>query len=223
MRSVGDLSGHRKRCKAVASRAFDLAIDEGVDLWQGNPPFRTPLKRADSPSPTALTPADIAELRRRVAAWQTAYKRTDLIGIVDTIIATRVRPSELFALRWEDVDLSNVPATLTVAGSMTTLRGKRTDGKGLQRRDRGKSDNSFRTMALPSWCAAMLMERMVSRTSKYVFPNENGGLLSRSNVATRWRQARGEDYLHVTLQDVPAHSSDHVGAWRVGRYRGVAT
>ena len=190
-----------KRCKAVAKRAFDLAIDEGVDLWGGNPAEKAPLKRAEKRPPKALTPADITVLRERVRSWQTPRKRTDLLGIVDMLIATGMRPGELFALRWEDVDLVAQPATVTVAGTTVELKGRRADGKGVRRQPFGKTDAAYRTLALPKWEAVQLTERRVSAASEYVFPNEDGGLLNIRNVGTRWRQARGEEYEGVTLYD----------------------
>lgn len=190
-----------KRCKAVMRRAFDLAIDEGVDPWNGNPAERAPLKRAEKRPPKALTVADIAVLRRNVAAWQSPRKRTDLSGIVDMLIATGMRPGELFALRWDDVNLVARPATVTVAGTTVELKGKREAGCGVRRQPFGKSDAAFRTLALPAWASVMLMDRRVAASSEYVFPNEDGGLLNIRNIGTRWRAARGEEYAGVSLYD----------------------
>ncbi|MGP5298922.1 tyrosine-type recombinase/integrase [Corynebacterium variabile] len=190
-----------KRCKAAALRAFDLAIDEGVDPWNGNPADRAPLRQAERHHAKALDPADIAVLRRNVAAWQTPRKRTDLLSIVNLLIATGMRPGELLALRWEDVDLVASPATVTVTGTLVELKGKRADGKGLRRQPFGKTHRAYRMLSLPTWAATMLTERMVAASSDLVFPNENGGLLSLRNVGTRWRAARGAEYEGVTLYD----------------------
>lgn len=190
-----------KRCKAVMIRAFELAIDEGVDPWNGNPAKGAPLKRPERHVARALTPADVSVLRRNVAAWQTPRKRTDLLSIVNMLAATGMRPGELLALRWGDVDLVASPATVTVAGTVIELKGKQADGKGVRRQPFGKSHKAYRTLSLPKWAATLLTERMVGATSDLVFPNEDGGLLSLRNVGTRWRAARGAEYEGVTLYD----------------------
>lgn len=186
-----------KRSKAVLSRAFDLAIDDGVDLWTGNPTLGVPLRNVAPTPPRELTARDLEVLRGRVEAWQTPRKRTDLLGIVDMLMGTGMRVGEVLALRWQDVDLGATPVRVTVTGTVVEPK-----GKGVVRQPFGKTPHAFRTFALPEWTERRLslMDRRVQSTSGLVFPGDSGGLMSRRNVATRWRQARGEDYEWVTFR-----------------------
>lgn len=141
-----------KRCKVVLRDAFALAIRSNLspDEWRGvNPATDARLRKAKRHQANALTPAEIEAVRAAVRAWQTPRKRTDLVGIVDMLIATGMRPNEVLALRWEDVDLLSTPATVTVSGTVVELAGKSANGGGLRRQDAPKTEAGYRTLVIP--------------------------------------------------------------------------
>ncbi|WP_414121435.1 tyrosine-type recombinase/integrase [Corynebacterium nuruki] len=190
------------QCRSAMKRAFKLAMMQGVNLWGGvNPAADAPLKRPPAHAPHALTVADTEVLLSNVRAWQTPRKRTDLLSIVQMLKDTGMRPGELLALRWQDVDLTGAKATVTVAGTVVELKGRRADGKGIRRQPFGKTHKAYRTLTLPEDATMRLLERRVAASSDLVFPNDRGGLLSLRNIGTRWRDARGEEYDGVTLYD----------------------
>lgn len=184
-----------KRCKAMLTHMFDLAIRHDVQLWVINPARAATINAPEHKEPVELSDADVYQIRERVLAWQTDMKRTDLWGIINAYIATGARPNEVLALRWCDVDLTSEPATATICGTIVRVK-----GKGLQYQAFPKTDAGFRTLTLPTWFAAMLWDRMVNSTSDWVFPNEDGGMLDSQNIAKRWADARGEEYAHVKLK-----------------------
>lgn len=185
-----------KRCKSFLTHVFDLAIRHDVQLWGANPARSAVIATVAKQEPVTLSNEEVAELRALVVAWQTDVKRTDLTGIVDGYIALGCRPNELFALRWdEDVDLASSPATVTIAGTVVRIK-----GVGLVRQDFTKTEAGYRKLTIPDWYAAQLLERHISATSIYVYPNEDGGLMDEQNVAKRWAAARGEKYKHVKLK-----------------------
>lgn len=204
-RWLGDVSmispSTGKRCKVVLKHAFMFALTHDVDLWRSNPAADAELKRPERREVKALGKADIKELRRRVGEWQTPRKRTDLTGIVDMLIATGMRPNEALALRWDDLNLADTPATVTVAGTVVEIAGGKKTGGGLQRQDVTKTKAGTRIITLPGWIIPGLMERRVMAGSRLVFPSETGEYLSLRNIGNRWRDARGEEYKHVSLYD----------------------
>lgn len=190
-----------KRCKVVLKHAFKFALTHDIDLWRSNPAAEAELKSPERKPVKALTAADIKILRKRVAEWQTPRKRTDLIGIVDMLIATGMRPNEALALRWEDIDLASTIPHVTVRGTLVEVAGGQGAGGGLIRQDMTKTRAGIRKIALPTWIIPGLMERRVMADGELVFPSEVGGYLSLRNIGNRWRDARGEDYKHVSLYD----------------------
>lgn len=184
--------------KILLTHAFDLALRHGVDLWSTNPARIVRLRPASRDEPVVLTRAEIDGLWGRVEAWERQGKRTDLVGIVATLLATGVRPAEALAIRWEDLELENtgnVPGRLTVSGTIV-----RQDGV-LVRQEIPKSDAGYRVLVLPAWYADMLRERRREADNGLVFPNQGGGFLDPHNVGNRFRDARGDEFSHVRMKD----------------------
>lgn len=172
----------------------------GVKPWEGdNPALQVELYRREKKPTTAPTVAEIKGVRAAAKAWQTPMKRTNLVGILNMIAATGARPNEVLALRWEDIDFLASPVTVTITGTLVELKGKASEGGGIQRQANPKTEAGWRVLALPGWAVTELMEMRVMAINEKVFPNEDGGWLSERNIATRFRDARGETYKHITL------------------------
>ncbi|AGF73058.1 tyrosine-type recombinase/integrase [Corynebacterium halotolerans] len=180
--------------KILLTHAFDLALRHGVDLWSMNPARTARLRPPKREEPVVLTQEEIDGLWEHVEAWEAQGKRTDLTGIVATLLATGVRPAEALAIRWEDVNLTTTPAQLTVSGTIV-----RQDGV-LIRQEMAKSEAGYRMLVLPAWYAEMLRERRRDADNELVFPNWNGGILDPHNVGNRFRDARGEEFAHIQMK-----------------------
>lgn len=180
--------------KILLTHAFDLALRHGVDLWSMNPARIVRLRPPRREEPVVLTREEIDGLWKRIEEWEARGKRTDLTGIVGTLLATGVRPAEALALRWEDADLQATPTHLTVSGTIV-----RQDGL-LIRQEMVKSEAGYRTLVLPAWYADMLRERRRDADNQLIFPNWNGGILDPHNVGNRFRDARGDEFAHIQMK-----------------------
>lgn len=185
-----------KLAKVLLSRAYDLTVMNGLEVWSSNPTYGVKLQSNDSKEdePVALSLQEVQAIWKNIQAWQTDYKRTDLVGIVGACMATGFRINEVLAIRWEDVDLSTTPATVANTGTIV-----RQDGK-LIRQAETKTKNGYRIVKLPMWFKDMLIERVQVAGSPLVFPNGRGGFMDAVNVRTRFRDARGEIFSHVKLK-----------------------
>lgn len=186
-----------KLSKVLLSRAYDVTAMHGVNVWPMNPTYGVKLRAKDreDDQPVALTLPEIQAIWQNVQAWQTPYKRVDLVGIVGALMATGFRPSEVLALQWSDIDLNATPkARVTLTGAIV-----RQDGK-LVRQGYTKTKAGYRVVSLPNWFRDMLIERVVNAESVLVFPNTKGGFLDIVNVRSKFRDARGEPYSHVKLK-----------------------
>ncbi len=76
-----------------------------------------------------------------------------MVGILCCLMATGIRPGELPALLWDEVDLESTPATLIVSGCVV-----RQDGV-LLRQPEPKTAAGYRQIVIPDWFAQMLRER----------------------------------------------------------------
>lgn len=108
------------------------------------------------------------------------------------------RRGELLGLRWCDYDPG--AATITVAGSVG-----REKGKGLQRRDKAKTDSSLRTVILPRFAVEMLNQRRARVNAgerEVIFPSSTGTLRDPNGFDKAWRKVRDE----LGLPEVTGHS-----------------
>jgi integrase len=126
-------------------------------------------------------------------------QRRDLADPITMMAATGFRRGELLGLRWCDYDPR--AATITVAGSVG-----REKGKGLQRRDKAKTDSSLRTVILPRFAVEMLNQRRARVTAgeqEVIFPSSTGRTLRDPNGFDKaWRKVRDE----LGLPEVTGHS-----------------
>lgn len=188
-------------CKIVLSRAFKIAMKNGIVDWRENPTAGAELHKGVTREPRALTPVEEIKALELARRWQTSRKFTDLRGIVELLAGTGLRPNEALALRWDDIDLTASPATLTVRATLVELEGGKKKGGGIVRQEVTKTVNGLRTIYLPSATTAMLMDRWVGREHEYVFVNRDGGYLNLHNVNRSWREARGKELPDVLLKD----------------------
>ena len=119
------------------------------------------------------------------------WSRTpDLVDVLDVLAGTGLRIGELCALRWVDVDLEGERPTLTVAGTVTQVK-----GKGLIRQPLPETDAGHRTVMLPRLVVSVLLRRSVTvpegDDSGLVFPSSALTLRFPHNLRRQLRDARG--------------------------------
>lgn len=192
-----------KRIKSLLNGAFALADERGVDLQRPDPVGKVKLSRPKRPTPRAVSLDDLQALRERVRAWQAGGtgkggrpRWQHMSDAVDVMLGTGCRPGELLALRWQDVDLASDKPTVTICGTVV-----RTPEKGLHRQGWGKTANSYRTITVPDFTVAALMNMRVNspgNTRGLVFTSATGGLIELNNFGRRWREIRGDEYSWVT-------------------------
>lgn len=194
----------RGRSTAVSNRKvlrmiLDLAVR--VDAIPHNYARNVIIAREKRVRIVAPTMDDIAGMRAVMHAWENSpsptYRRTpELVDMVDLLTATGMRPGELLALRWRDIDLE--AGTVTISGTMIVdLETKNT------RQAHPKSESSFRTLTLPKYALAMLMRRHVEAIHDPVFPARTGGYKSAGNLRRKWRESiSGTDYEGITPKSI---------------------
>lgn len=109
-----------------------------------------------------------------------------LLDFVDVLAGTGMRPGEVLALRWADIDLTG--GVIFVRSTLTRVK-----GQGLVAQPTPKSLYSQRGLAVPDFVVAILHRRYLEgdgRADTPVFATRNGTFISDSNMRRLWRQAR---------------------------------
>lgn len=152
-----------------------------------------------------LTLEEIRAIRRHIIAWGAEPSRSGpernpqlLLDFVDMLAGTGMRPGEVLALRWQDVDLA---AGVLYVRSTLTLDKER----GLIAQPTPKSLYSERGLAVPAFVQAIL-ERRYSQAptgagDEPVFATRNGTFISDSNMRRLWRSAGKGRFEGVSFSD----------------------
>ncbi|WP_298228440.1 site-specific integrase [Gryllotalpicola sp.] len=102
------------------------------------------------------------------------------------MLGTSARIGEALALRRCDVDVTSDPPTLRIAGTVVYRR-----GEGTVRQDHPKTARSRRTVALPSFTAEAVRQRLTVMTARdpeaLLFASRNGTPLTTHNVRRQLR------------------------------------
>ena len=186
-----------RQAKTLLRGAIQLAVMSSV---LGSNPVRdvSPITSKSRPKGAAALTADqLRDLLAKVRA--SAYcDKHDLADPITVLIATGLRRSELLGLRWRDFD--EAAGTITVSGKVV-----RVAGKGLVRVDQTKSDAGRRTISLPKFAVAALVQRRRKPflgEQAVIFPSTAGTLRDPDNFNKQWRMVRGE----LEVPDVTSHS-----------------
>jgi len=122
-----------------------------------------------------VVPLTLAQTRR--VFFTVATHR--LCALYHVALTLGLRPGELFGLQWVDVDWEE--RTLTIRRQIQEVAGKR------QQRDVTKTDAGGRKIPLPSRLYARLVSLWEDRTSIYIFPSDEGTMLTPSVFERHWR------------------------------------
>lgn len=173
-------------------QAFALALRLGA--VSVNPALGIEVTTPDAAPVRAMTAGEVQALRKGAREFEAAptlstrpYRR-EFAAAVDVMLGTGVRIGELAGLRWGDVDLTSVPATVTVSAIVTL------DKVGVSRQERTKTTSSERVLYLPAFATKALREHRAKAQDHDddapVFPNEAGGWWDTSGIRRRFRDVR---------------------------------
>ena len=204
-----------RRARAVLSLICGYAARD--DAMTENP-VRDVQRLPTSPKKeSALTPKQINGIRGRMQAWR--LTRDDgpwpnyraLIDGMDIMIGTSVRIGACLGLRLCDPDVTTLPPTLIVSGTIVS-----TKAQGTHRKNSPKRSRQRRSIALPSMAAAAVRRRLALSepdSEAFLFPTRTGRSLSVSNYE-RLLRAFVEDErirlvkLGVDVDEYTAHGRD---------------
>ncbi|BBZ64970.1 putative phage integrase [Mycolicibacterium insubricum] len=178
------------------------------DAVKVSPIRETRLPKHERKPARAITGMELEQVRQAVKVYATPTgrggpRRGVMLGAyVELLAATGVRPGEVLATRWADVDLLGDPPTVTVTG--TLIDHGVIAGMPLHRQDARKGDAPAHTVVLPAFGARVLAELFaVTGPDGPVLANRDGGWLSASNIASSLREALAP---HPELKWVTPHS-----------------
>jgi integrase len=145
----------------------------------------------------ALTVDQVQAIRRAVSRWRQGPGNCgpkpdgQLRFIIETMLGTSARIGEVLAIRKCDVDVTAQPATVRICGTIVSPKGKPT-----YRQDKTKTDSSRRTIAVPSYAAEALRQRLVAAAGMdddhLLFFTRNGTPLTTNNVRRQLRAIMDE-------------------------------
>ncbi|SBS77824.1 putative phage integrase [uncultured Mycobacterium sp.] len=177
------------------------------DVVKHNPMRETKTAKTERKPARALTAMEFEQLRQAVKIFcehkgPGPRRGRMLAAFVELLAATGVRPGEVLAIQWADVDLlADVPA-VTVNG--TVVDSGRVTGKPLHRQDERKGGAPAHTVTLPAFGVKVLTELYgVTGPDGTVLKNRDGGLVSLSNIRSSLREALAD---HEHLKWVTPHS-----------------
>jgi integrase len=111
--------------------------------------------------------------------------------IVEVMLGTSARIGEVLAVRRCDIDVTVNPALMRIAGTVISNKGEPTF-----RQDHPKTDRSNRIVALPSFTAEALRQRLAVMADRspeaLVFASRNGTPLTTANVRRQLRKVLGD-------------------------------
>ena len=195
LNSKRDKPGIARNCKTILQLMFGMAVR--LDAMESNV-VRDTSTVAYKRTVKAMTSEDIDRFRAHVAGW--AEGRDDrqyVVDIADLFIATGLRPGELLAVQWSDIDFKN--RTLTVTGTL-----KVDSVNGFHRQPYPKSEAGERTVVLPDFVWPMLARRKLAADGDPVFPGRGGVWRRPANFHTTWKAARGKEWASVKQKDFRA-------------------
>ncbi|MEV0890787.1 site-specific integrase [Promicromonospora sp. NPDC050262] len=180
-----------KHAKVVLNLALGMA--HRYEAIEKNPVTGTKRLKRPATQATALTLEQIQAIRIAARTWRRGDAKVpgpkpdgQLEVIIEVMLGSSLRIGEVLALRKCDIDLTTTPATLRVAGTIVSPRGKPTYWQ-----PHPKTRTSVRRIAIPSYTATALRDHMVDlaghEPGTLVFRTRNGTPLTTNNIRRRLR------------------------------------
>jgi integrase len=184
-----------KQAKVVLSLAFALAVR--YEAVARNPVRETARLRKPPSQALALTTGQVEAIRAAVRGWRRGEGLSgpkpdgQLEAIIEVMLGTSARIGEVLAIRKCDVDVTTTPATVRLCGTVVSLKGRPTF-----RQDHPKTSKSVRTVAVPSFTAEVIRQRLVVLADEgpehLLFASRNHTPLTTANVRRRLRTILAE-------------------------------
>ena len=179
-----------RQARNVLRSALGLAVRH--EVIPRNPVDGTARLHKPPHVPDAMTPAEVEAVRLAVGYWELGLSASgprpdgQLSVIIEVMLGTAARIGEALALRVRDVDLAGDPATIEVAGTITSVKGKT-----AYRQDHPKTARSNRVVAVPSFTVRAVERRLDqledSSPDALLFCSRNGTPLATNNVRRQLR------------------------------------
>ncbi|MCM3662272.1 site-specific integrase [Georgenia satyanarayanai] len=170
----------------------------------------------------ALTLDQVDAIRAAVRGWRREPgipgppPDGQLDQIIEVMLGTSARIGEVLAIRKCDVDVTVSPATVRFSGTIVSPTGKPT-----HRQPHPKTAKSARTVAVPSFTAEVLRERLVAIADEdaehLIFFSRNHTPLTTNNVRRRLRAILDE----AGISGVTPHSFRRTVATVIDRASGA--
>jgi integrase len=178
----------------------------------------------------ALTTQQINGIRELMQQWRVTREdgpRPNYRALIDgmeIMLGTSIRVGECLGLRRCDVDLTTLPPTLIVNGTIVS-----TKAQGTHRKDSPKRSRQRRTIALPSMAASAARRRLALAgpdADAYLFPTKTGRSLSVSNYERLLRSFVDDERTHlvelgVDVEEYTTHTYRRTAATLIERAAGI--
>ena len=175
-----DLAGYspqsKKKILRILSTAFKYASSDGFIVRN---PAENVIIEGDARlrEPHPLTPEQLKEF---IALWDNDEKLSEFSNVIVGLAYTGMRPAELGAVTWDDVDLNKRTIDLNKAIRIDS-KGKQYDSSKM------KTARSSRVLAIDEELLARLRFRKTTNPSdKYVFSSSQGKQLNLNNFRSRY-------------------------------------
>ena len=179
-----------RQAKVVLRLAFGLAVRHEIiprSPMDGIARLHKPPHEVD-----ALTPVEVNAIRLATRFWETGIATSgpkpdgQLSAIIEVMLGTSARIGEALAIRRRDVDVTSARPSVAIRGTIVTPR-----GEPPYRQDHPKTARSRRTVAIPSFTAEALRQRLARMDDlspdALVFSPRNGSPLTMNNVRRQLR------------------------------------
>jgi integrase len=207
-----------RHSRVVLNLMFNFALRH--DAVVRNPVAGTGRLKRVKQQPKALTPGDVAAVRRAAREWRTGPSLSgpkpdgQVRDLVEVMLGGGGRIGEALALRKCDINDDVSPMQVTVAGTLIVVK-----GKPVFRQDHPKTSSSRRTVAVPEWTAEVVRRRLAGIADKpddhLLFFTRRGTPLAPYNARRTLRKMladAGLEHLEIT-----PHSFRRTGATTIAR------
>ncbi|WP_198664477.1 tyrosine-type recombinase/integrase [Jiangella endophytica] len=176
-----------KHARVVLRLALALAVRH--EILPRNPMDHIARLHRTPSTPDALTVAEVDAVRHWESGLSRSGPRPDgqLGQIIEVMLGSSARIGEVLAIRRCDVDVAGSPPTLRIAGTIVTRC-----GEPAHRQDHPKTAKSRRIVALPSYAAEAVRQRLAVMGERspeaLLFCSRNGTPLTPNNVRRQLRR-----------------------------------